>query len=167
MLPHSSMARGLHIPMCRRSAASQLFIPCWPGQTAFQTASHTTVVLRSVWLLEAAHAVGLKPAACRAKAAAAAWMRRRRPASQRGARGFSRRAEGRTTTVVLRLVLTRWGAEAARRCGAEAARRRGVWAYRHQQTQAPNQWLTGVGVACSRTSRFSSHEITSAATRCA
>jgi hypothetical protein len=64
----------------------------------------TTVVLRSVWLLEAAHAVGLKPAACRAKAAAAAWMRRCRPASQRVARGFSRRAGGRTPTVVIEAI---------------------------------------------------------------
>jgi hypothetical protein len=53
-----------------------------------------------VRLSEAAHAVGLKPAACRAKAAAAAWMSRRRPASQRVARGFSRRAGGRTPTGV-------------------------------------------------------------------
>jgi hypothetical protein len=69
MLPRASMACVLHI-LC--IATSLFVIPCLSGQTAFQTASHTTVVLRRVWLLEAAHAVGLKPSACRAKAAAAA-----------------------------------------------------------------------------------------------
>jgi hypothetical protein len=40
MLPRASMACGLYIPTRRCSAASQLFIPCLPGQTAFQTASY-------------------------------------------------------------------------------------------------------------------------------
>jgi hypothetical protein len=47
MLPRARMACALHMAPRRCDATSQVLIPCLPDQTAFQTASHTPVVLRT------------------------------------------------------------------------------------------------------------------------
>jgi hypothetical protein len=111
-VPREGRRRGLNAPASVGFATGRprLQPPGWRKNSNGST--HTTVGVRRGWLLEAAHAVGLKPAACRAKAAAAAEMRQRRSALQRVARGFSRRAGGRTPTVVLKYQRTNvpyWG----------------------------------------------------------